>query len=102
MLPPGRARACNNSGRHWISGGHHDDRNSAARFFGFQSIVGNGRNDDVDLKPDEIGDESRKAIVSSIRVSILDGDILSFSPSQVREPAQKGLMPGCCISRGER
>jgi hypothetical protein len=86
-VAPGPRQACNNPGRYWITRSHHYDWNSAGGFFGFQSIVGNGRNDDVDFEPNQIGDEPREAVVFSIGVSVLDGDILSINPSEVRQSA---------------
>jgi hypothetical protein len=52
---------------------------------GGQSIASNGSDDNVNLETDEIGCEVREAIASTLRIAVLDADVLSLDPSEVAE-----------------
>src|ERR1700674_2580288 len=97
-----RARqALNNPGCHRVTRSHHHDRDFPGSVFGSQSIVGDGSDDDINLKTDQIGDELREAIVSPLRISVLNDDSFSLNPSEVTEPLQEGLVPERCIGGRE-
>jgi hypothetical protein len=50
---------------------------------GSQSSGSNGSDDDVNLETDEIDCEVREAIASTLRIAVLDADVLSLEPSEV-------------------
>jgi len=52
---------------------------------GGQRIGRNGSDDDVNLEVDEIGCEVREAIVSALRIAVLEADVLALGPSEVAE-----------------
>ena len=52
---------------------------------GSQSSGTTGSDDNVNLETDEIGREVREAIVSTLRIAVLDADVLSLDPSAVAE-----------------
>jgi hypothetical protein len=52
---------------------------------GSQSIGKSGSNDDVKLETDEIGCEVREANDSTLRIAVLDADVLALDPSEVAE-----------------
>ena len=47
--------------------------------------TGISSDDNVNLETDEIGREVREAIVSTLRIAVLDADVLSLDPSAVAE-----------------
>jgi hypothetical protein len=59
---------------------------------GSQSIGSGGRDDDVNLEMDEIGREVREAIVSALRIAVLDADVLSLDPTEVAETEPECLV----------
>ena len=92
-LPPGRARLSTSPARNRVTRSHHNDRDSPGSFFGSQSIGSSGSDDDVNLETDEIGREVREAIVSTLRIAVLDADVLSLDPSEVAETEPECLVP---------
>jgi hypothetical protein len=66
---------------------------------GSQSSGSSGSNDDVNLQTDEIGCKLRKAIASTLRIEVLDADVLSLDPSEVAETLTKCLVPERGIGR---
>jgi hypothetical protein len=52
---------------------------------GNHSIGTTGSDDDVNLEADQIGCEVREAIASTLRIAVLDADVLSLDPSEVAE-----------------
>jgi hypothetical protein len=66
---------------------------------GSQGSGSNGSDDDVNLETDKIGCEVREAIVSALRIAVLDADVLSFNPSEVAETEPECLVPERGIGR---
>jgi len=52
---------------------------------GSQSSGSNGSDDDVNRETDEIDCEVREAIASTLRIAVLDADVLSLDPAEVAE-----------------
>ena len=84
-LPPGRARLSTSPVRNRVTRTRHNDRDCPGSFFGSQSIGSSRSDDDVNLETDEIGCEVREAIVSTLRIAVLDDDVLSLDPSEVAQ-----------------
>ena len=68
---------------------------------GSLSIAKNAGYDDVNLETDEIGCKVREAIAFTLRIAVLDADVLSLDPSEVAETQPERLMPGRGIGRRE-
>jgi hypothetical protein len=68
---------------------------------GSLSIGKNADNDDVNLETDEIGCEVREAITSTLRIAVLDVDVLSLDPSEVAKTQPECLIPERGIGRRE-
>ena len=68
---------------------------------GGQSIGSGGSDDDLNLETDEIGREFREAIVSALRIAVLDADALSLDPSEVAQTEPECLVRGRVIGRRE-
>jgi hypothetical protein len=66
---------------------------------GGQSIGSHGSDDDVNLETDEIVCKVREAIASTLRMAILDADVLSLDPSEVAETALECLVPERGVGR---
>jgi len=66
---------------------------------GSHSSGSTGSDDDVNLETDEIGCEVREAIGSTLRIAVLDADVLSLDPSAVAETEPECLVPGRGIGR---
>jgi hypothetical protein len=66
---------------------------------GSQSIGSDGSDDDVNLETDEIGGEVWEAIGSTLRIAVLDADVLSLNPSEVAESEPECLVQGRGIGR---
>jgi hypothetical protein len=66
---------------------------------GSPRISRNGCDDDVNLQTDEIGCKVREAIASTLRIAVLEADVLSFNPSEVAETEPECLVPECGIGR---
>ena len=49
--------------------------------------------DDIDIEPNELGREFGKTFASALRISILDGNIATFDPSELAQPLHKGGDP---------
>jgi len=60
-----------------------------------------GSDDDVNLETDEIGCEVSEAIASTLRIAVLDADVLSLDPSAVAETEPEYLVEGRGIGRRE-
>jgi hypothetical protein len=66
---------------------------------GSQSNGSSGNDDDVNLEANEIGCEVREAIGSTLRIAVLDADVLSLDPSEVAETEPECLVPERGIGR---
>ena len=93
-ITAGPREARNKPASNRITRRRHDDWNCFGRVLGSQSIGINGSDDDVDLEPDEIGCEVRQAILSALRISVLNADVLSLNPSEITETLPECLVPG--------
>jgi hypothetical protein len=51
------------------------------------------RNDDIDLEPNELGDDLGWAIEASLRPAILDRDVAAFDPAKFAQSLHKGGGP---------
>ena len=97
----GPRQALNQPTRNRVTRSRHNDRDSPGSFLGSQSIGSNGSDDDVNLETDEIGCEVREAIASTLRIAVLDADVLSLDPSEVAETEPECLVPERGIGRRE-
>jgi hypothetical protein len=97
----GPRQALNKPTRNRVTRSRHNDRDCPGSVFGNQSIGGKASDDDVNLETDKIGGEVREAIASTLRIAVLDADILSFNPSEVAETLPEGLVPERGIGRRE-
>ncbi len=70
----------------------HNDRDCPGSFFGSQRSGTSGSDDDINLETDEIGCEVREAITTTLRIAVLDGDVLALDPSEVAEPLTECLV----------
>jgi hypothetical protein len=55
------------------------------------------RDNDIRIETDELGGERRKAVSLTLRVPVLDADVLSFNPAQAPE-----TLPECIDLSGDR
>jgi hypothetical protein len=78
-----------------------DDGDRVGGVFSSQSFGSNGSDNDVNLKTDEISGESREAIASPLRISVLNADVLSLNPSEFEETLPECLVPERGIGRRE-
>ena len=89
----GPRQALNQPTRNRVTRSRHNDRDCPGSVFGSQSIGSKGSDDDVNLETDEIGCEVREAIASTLRIAVLDADVLSLDPSEVAETLPECLVP---------
>ena len=89
----GPRQALNKPNCNRVTRRRHNDRDCPGSIFGSQSIGTTGSDDDVNLETDEIGREVGKAIASTLRISILNADVLSLNPSEVAETLPECLVP---------
>ncbi len=80
----------------------HNDRDRPGSFLSNQSIRINGSDEEVNLETDEISREVRKAIAPTLRIAVLDADVLALDPSEVAEPQSECLLPRSAHGRRER
>jgi hypothetical protein len=66
---------------------------------GSQRSVIRRTDDDVNLETDEIGCEAREAIASTLRMAVLDADVLALDPSEVAQTEPECLVPERAIGR---
>jgi hypothetical protein len=61
---------------------------------GSQSSGTTGSDDDFNLETDEISGEVREAIASTLRIAVLNADVLALDPSEVAKSEQECLPHG--------
>jgi hypothetical protein len=103
----------------WIGASRHDDRDRAGCLFrGLYQRVRPGRDDDIDLRSDQLLGEIVEQLNIQFRGAILDGDRLAFDPAQLAKTGEersgegvslrgartryprRGIFGGCCASAG--
>jgi hypothetical protein len=75
----------------WIGASRHDDRDRAGCLFrGLYQRVRPGRDDDIDLRSDQLLGEIVEQLNIQFRGAILDGDRLAFDPAQLAKTGEEG------------
>ena len=97
----GPRQALNKPSSNRVTGRRHNDRDYPGSVFCGHSIARNGSDDEVNLETDQIGCEVRKAIVSPLRIPVLDADVLSLNPSEVTQTLPECLVPEAGLGRRE-
>jgi hypothetical protein len=69
---------------------------------GCQSIGVSVSDNDVDVETDEISCEFRESVGSALRISILNGDVLSLNPAEVTQTLLECLVPNRGTGRSKR
>jgi len=100
-IAAGPRQAVNKPTCNRVTGRRHNDRDCPSSVLGSQSIGSDGSDDDVNLEKDEIGCEVREAIALTLRISVLNADVLPLNPSEVAETLPECLVPECGIGRRE-
>src|SRR5205807_1291683 len=98
------ARVCearNDTGGERVSGRHHD-RDRTGRAFRSQSVGSNGGDNDVDLLTNELTNEACKAILPSVRISVVNTDVLSLNPSELTQSFPKSLVRSIGMREGRQ
>ncbi len=90
----GPRQALSQPQRNRVTRCRHNDRDCPGSSLGSQSIGSTGCDDHVDLETDEIGCEVREAIVFTLRIAVLDVDVLALDPAVVSETEPECLVPG--------
>ena len=64
---------------------HHDDGNRGGRFLGGTSRGRRIRDDEADVKMDEISRKGRKPLVLAVGAPVLEGDVLTLHVSEITQ-----------------
>src|SRR6266536_2455519 len=81
----------------------HNDRNRLGRILGRQDPRGPScYHDDIDLKTHQLGRKLRGPIALPLRISVLDGDVLSFYVAKLAQSRPNCLDTGGVTSWVER
>src|SRR5712692_5495164 len=78
--------ARNEAAPHRIASAGHDDGDSRRRLLGRESRGRTPGHDDVHVEPNKLGRETRESLVSPLRASLLERNVLSFHVAEIAKP----------------
>ena len=95
-LPPGRARLSTRPASTGSSpSAHHNDGNRLGRILGRPDrMVPSCYHDDINLETHQLGRKLREPIELPLRISVLDGDVLSFYVAKLAQSQPNCLGTG--------
>ena len=98
---PARAReARDEPGANRIANGNHDDGDRLGGVLGCRHSLRPPRYDEVHLEPDQLGRQVGQPVDPTLRISIVDDNILALNPPELAQPLPERVEPGRPIGRG--
>src|SRR5499427_9619988 len=100
---PARAReARDESGANRIANGNHDDGDRLGGVPGCRHSLRPLRYDEVHLEPDQLGRQVGQPVDPTLRISIVDDNILALNPPELAQPLPERVEQGRPIGRGRQ
>ncbi|HEY1362064.1 MAG TPA: hypothetical protein VGF60_07445 [Xanthobacteraceae bacterium] len=100
---PARAReARDEPGANRIANGNHDDGDRLGGVPGCRHSLRPLRYDEVHLEPDQFGRQVGQLVDPTLRISIVDDNILALNPPELAQPLPERVEQGRPIGRGRQ
>ena len=105
MLLPGRAKLATMPAPTGVPRYWKDDRNDGGGLLGGKSWLGSGRENDIDLEPDELGRNLGEAFGASFRPTIFNSGVAALDPAELAQALHKSddqrSLRRCCTGTKE-